>query len=201
MSESNAAPASSRPRPAILVLVVAALAGGLVYMLWPAATTAPAPSNPPREQRRQASAAKGTAGAEGASGPLHVKLDALKHPPASPQDERGRNPFRFYVPPPPPPPAPKPIVPGPPPPPPPKPGDPNYQPPPPPPIPLKFIGVVEKPGKKVAVFVSSDGKGMPLYAAEGELILGQYRVVKIGVESVTVEYLDGRGRQTIPMRG
>ena len=30
---------------------------------------------------------------------------------------------------------------------------------------------------------------------------GRIRVVKIGVESVTLEYLDGRGRQTIPMRG
>ena len=72
-------------------------------------------------------------------------------------------------------------------------------PPPPPPIPLKFIGTMEQGKKKVAIF--SDGRGLPLYAAEGELILGQYRVVRIQIESVVMEYADGKGRQTIPMRG
>ena len=52
---------------------------------------------------------------------------------------------------------------------------------------------------RVAIF--SDGRGVPLYAAEGKLVLGQYKVVKIGVESVVMEYADGKGRQTIPMRG
>ena len=55
-------------------------------------------------------------------------------------------------------------------------------------------------GKKSGDFFGRRG-GLPLYAAEGELVLGQYRVVRIGVESVVMEYLDGRGRQTIPMRG
>jgi hypothetical protein len=76
--------------------------------------------------------------------------------------------------------------------------DPNYVPPP-PPIPLKFIGTLVKGGKKVAIF--SDGRGLPLWGTEGELILGQFRIVRIGVESVDMEYADGRGRQTIPMRG
>ena len=58
---------------------------------------------------------------------------------------------------------------------------------------------MEKGGKKWAVF--SDGRGLPLYGYEGELILGQYRIVRIGVESVVMEYADGKGRQTIPMRG
>jgi len=72
-------------------------------------------------------------------------------------------------------------------------------PPPPPPIPLKFIGTLEKGGKKWAIF--SDGSNVPRYATEGELVLGQYKVVRIGVESVVMEYADGKGRQTIPMRG
>jgi hypothetical protein len=199
MAESSATPATGRPRPALLVLLAAALGGMLVYMLWPTAQGA-APSNPPREQRRPAG--RSAPGAQAASGPLDVRLEALKQAPAAPEDTKGRNPFKFYVPPPPPPPAPKPIAPtGPPPPPPPGPGQPGYVPPPPPPIPLKFIGTVEVKGRRVAIFVNTDGRGMPLYAGEGELVLGQYRVVKIGVESVTVEYLDGRGRQTIPMRG
>ena len=150
---------------------------------------------------------QGTAGraAGPGSGPLpgelDVRLEALKQPPAQP-DDAARNPFRFYVKPPPPaPPPPKPVAP-----PPlvrvPQPADPDYvppPPPPPPPIPLKFIGTMEQGGRKVAIF--SDGRGLPLYGKEGEPILGQYRIVRIGVESVVMEYLDGKGRQTIPMRG
>ena len=202
MAESNGAPAR-RPQTALLVLLAVVLGGGVVYLLWPAATTPAAPSNPAREQRRQARATTGAQGAAGAAGPLNVQLDALQQTSKAPEDA-ARNPFRFYVKPPPPPPPPPPVK---------KPGDPGYvaprptpppPPPGPPPIPLKCIGTMEKleqQGRKVAIFVSSDGKGMPAYAGEGEIVLGQYRVVKIGVESVTLEYLDGRGRQTIPMRG
>lgn len=198
MADSNAA-ALRRPRPLLLVVLAVSLAALVVYLLWPAAARPSGPSNPPREQRRQASA---TAGQNATLGPLDVRLEALREPRPAPE-EAARNPFRFYVkPPPPPPPPPKPVVT-----PPPTqlhPGDPGYvppAPPPPPPIPLKFIGTVEIKGRKVAIFTSSDGRGMPVHAGEGELVLGQYRVVKIGVESVTLEYLDGRGRQTIPMRG
>jgi len=193
---------SRRTRSLLLGLLAVALGGLIVSILWPAAGSGPAPSNQPREQRKQASA---KAPAESA-GPLDVQLDALKQSPPVP-DDASRNPFRYYVKPPPPP-APPPHVPGPgekgylpPPPPPPGPGQPGYVPPPPPPIPLKFIGTVEMKGRKVAIFTGSEKVGMPVYAGEGDLVLGQYRVVKIGVESVTLEYLDGRGRQTIPMRG
>jgi hypothetical protein len=200
MAESSGTPASSRPRTALFGLMAVAVAGLLAYVLWPAAAKPAGPSNSPREQRKQASAQKETSGTERPGGSLDVGLDTLKQPPVAPE-EKGRNPFRFYVPPPPPPPPPPRV---------PQVGDKDYkapppQPPPlppgPPPIPLKFIGTLEVKGRKVAVFVNTDGHGMPQYAAEGELVLGQYRVVKIGVESVTVEYLDGRGRQTIPMRG
>lgn len=173
----------------MLLFAAVALLGVAVYTLWPAATPQPAPSNPPREQRPQASA--GPAGAS----PLDVRLDELKQPPPEPGAD-GRNPFRFYVKPPPPPPPPAPIVKAPV-----TPAGPPLPPPPPPipPIPLKFIGTMEQGTKKVAIF--SDGRGLPLYASEGELILGQYRVVRIQIESVVMEYADGKGRQTIPMRG
>lgn len=76
-------------------------------------------------------------------------------------------------------------------------------PPPPPPIPpiaLKFIGVIDMPaGLRVAVL--SDGRGAPVYGHEGETVLGQYRILRIGVESVEMTYLDGRGRQTIRLSG
>jgi hypothetical protein len=192
----------TRPRPAILGLLGAA-AVVAVYVAWPAASKGPAPSNQPREQRKtaQTTGAKGTTGQPSGTQPgdLDVRLEALKQPPSEP-DDAGRNPFRFYVKPPPPPPPPKPLPP--PPPPPPAPGDAGYvppPPPPPPPIPLKFIGTLEQGTMRVAIF--SDGRGVPLYAAEGKLVLGQYKVVKIGVESVVMEYADGKGRQTIPMRG
>ena len=178
-----------RPRTGVLLFVAVALLGVLVYTLWPAAAPQPAPSNPPREQRPQASA-----GATGPS-PLDVRLDDLKQPPPEPGED-GRNPFRFYVKPPPPPPPPKPMVTAPPV----AAGPPQPPPPPPiPPIPLKFTGTMEQGKTKVAIF--SDGRGLPLYAREGELVLGQYRLVRIQIESVVMEYSDGRGRQTIPLRG
>jgi hypothetical protein len=69
----------------------------------------------------------------------------------------------------------------------------------PPPIPIKFIGTAEKSGKKWAVF--TDRPGVTVWAAEGETVLGQWKLVRIGVESVVMEYPNGTGRQTIPMRG
>ncbi len=75
------------------------------------------------------------------------------------------------------------------------------QPPPPPRITLKYIGEVAdpaKPGGKVAILADSRGV---YYGREGEVIEGRYRIVKIGVESVDLAYLDGRGRQTIRQNG
>jgi len=70
---------------------------------------------------------------------------------------------------------------------------------PPPPITLKFIGTIEAPGVgKLAAL--SDGKFV-YRGREGDIIEGRYRIVKIGVESIVMEYLDGRGRQTIRLTG
>jgi len=189
-SDQKTATPQSRTRFLLIVLGVVAV-GALIYTTWPAAEPKTPPSNQGREARKQQTAA-------GARGSLEVRLEDLKQPPAG-SAETTRNPFRFYVKPPPPPP---PVKPAPPPPPQPKPGDPEYKPPPPPPPPpitLKFFGVVEKNGTKYAVF--SDGKGQPVWATEGQTVLGQYKLLKIGVESVTMSYLDGRGVQTIPLRG
>jgi hypothetical protein len=65
---------------------------------------------------------------------------------------------------------------------------------------LKFIGVLETANtQKIAVL--SDGRGAPLYGKEGDTILGQYKILHIGVESIEMAYLDGRGRQTIRLSG
>ena len=139
------------------------------------------------------------AGATDAGAAADVKLDSLKVVRVEPTDT-GRNPFRFApkAPPPPPPrpegsPAPGaatpavtvPSVPA--------------GPPPPPPITLKYIGLVEKAdGTKIAVL--SDGR-RPIHGVEGQEIEGQYRILKIGLESLEISYLDGRGRQTIRLTG
>jgi len=34
---------------------------------------------------------------------------------------------------------------------------------------------------------------------EGQVIDGKYRLVKIGLESVVVAYLDGKGQRTLPL--
>src|SRR5262245_13717386 len=143
MTDSSAA-STKRPRPAILGALVVALVALLAYIVWPEASHAPGPSNPPRDQRKQAAVANNAADTPGS---LQVRLDALKQAPPAPDDETARNPFRFYVKPPPPPPpppraprqgdegfvAPVPL------PPPPPPG--------PPPISLKFIGTLEVKGR------------------------------------------------------
>ena len=72
-------------------------------------------------------------------------------------------------------------------------------PPPPPPIPLKFIGIVTQGNKRVAVL--TDGKSGPQHGQEGDIILGQYQILKIGNESIEMAYFDGRGRQTIRFTG
>jgi hypothetical protein len=70
----------------------------------------------------------------------------------------------------------------------------------PPPIPLKFIGIVE--GREIAgkLAVLSDGRFV-FHGREGDIIEGRYRIVRIGVESIVLEHVDGRGRQTIRLTG
>jgi hypothetical protein len=53
--------------------------------------------------------------------------------------------------------------------------------------------------QKIAVL--SDGRGAPLYGKEGDTVLGQYKILHIGAESIEMAYLDGRGRQTIRLSG
>jgi hypothetical protein len=127
---------------------------------------------------------------------VHLKALGEPHPPLG---GARRNLFRFKPPPPPPPPPaavasaapPPPAVPA---------GPPV--PPPPPPIPLKFLGVVETPGKSQRLAVLSDGRGGPPFSGkEGDIIEGRYRILRIGSESIEMAYLDGRGRQVIRQSG
>ena len=190
METDASAAVGGRPRPWLLVALALAVGLALVSWLMPGNSAAPARR---ASNVRVPAAKKGVDTVQPAD--LDVHLEELKA--TRRMSEAGdRNPFRFYVkPPPPPPPAPPaasretgpppPIV------------DPG--PPPPPKIPLKFIGIIEVPGGgKVAAL--SDCR-MTMHGREGEIIAGQYRLVHIGVESVVMEYVDGRGRETIRMSG
>lgn len=73
-------------------------------------------------------------------------------------------------------------------------------PPPPPPIALKFIGVVEQAPSHLKLAVLSDGRNV-FYGKEGDTIEGRYRIERIGVESIEMAYVDGRGRQTLRLSG
>ncbi len=69
------------------------------------------------------------------------------------------------------------------------------------PITLKFIGLVQRgDGVSLAVLSPGEGKG-PLYGREGDIIEGRYRIIRIGSESMEIEYADGRGRQTLKLSG
>jgi hypothetical protein len=176
---------AGRPRSSLLVLLAVAVVALLVYQLWPSATTAIGPSNRARPARQ---AQPGTVDPSA----LHVQLSALDQPPPEPA-EGNRNPFRFQPKAAPPvaretlrpaPQLPQSVEPA--------------QPAGPPPIALKFFGMFDgRPGKIAAL---SDGRDV-FYGREGEIIDGRYRIVKIGVESIVMEYANGTGRRTIPLRG
>ena len=191
MATEASAPPSGRPRPWLLVLLAVAVAAYIVTQMFSGGAAAPPVSTTPaaRGQARGAGAKPGIEPSD-----LDVKIEALKQ--EAPQTEEGdRNPFRFA--PKAPPPAPSalpPAVSAPPPPP------VNTGPPPPPPIgnTIKFIGIVETGKARVGAF--SDCKAT-FAGKEGEILEGRYRIVRIGVESAILEYLDGSGRTTIPLNG
>lgn len=192
----DAPAASGRPRPLLLGALAAAV---VLFVAWWSLSGPPAPAAQPAARPRTPAAAPGqeTVKPEELAA-LDVRLEAL----AGSRPEAGgggRNPFRFYTPPSPPAPPAQAVRPAPAAPPVEGPAAPAG-PPAPPPITLKYIGLMEGvPGQgKVAAF--SDCR-TTMHGREGEIIAGQYRLVRIGVESVVVEYVDGRGRTTIRMSG
>jgi hypothetical protein len=190
--ETETPRAGQRARGLLLAALGVAVVALVAYQMWPAAsaTSAGLPSNPRTGTGGGAASREHIDPAE-----LKVRLEALEakrpHPGA-----HDRNPFRFQPPPAPPapprlPPISVPTVPE---------GPPQPPPPPPiPPIPLKFMGTVEKPGLVLAAL--TDCKGFSYAAREGEVVDGRYRLVKIQVESVILEYSNGTGRTTVRKSG
>jgi hypothetical protein len=191
---------SRGPRPFLLILLAVAAGVFLLIRLGGSSGQAPAAAR----GGTAATGAQQNAPADGTLDPsqLDVQLEALESERPAPGDAE-RDPFRFQ---PMPQPAPPPVRPnaaaateapsgpaGPAPPPP---------PPPAPPIPVKFIGTVDLPdGTKLATFTDCSLGRRNVFVREGQTILGQYRLVSIGVQSVVVEHLDGRGRTTLPKGG
>jgi hypothetical protein len=174
----------NRTREIALAVAVVGIIGAVA--VYRARSVAPAAAPATRPQPAGSAASKQSP----KTPPAELDLEALNAPRPKPVDTT-RNPFRFRPPPPPPPPPPSQTVVT-------QPTQPAG-PPPPPPIPLKFIGTVEgkKPGR---LAVLTDGRGV-YYGREGDIVEGRYRILRIGVESVDLAYLDGRGRQTVRETG
>ena len=198
---------TERRRQIVLAAVAVALAV-VAYQAWPRTSAAPGPASNQRGTTQAGSAGMAGADARGekqagkqpAGGPdapdVHLEALEAEHPKPGAAD---RNLFRFKpkAPPPPPPSAiTRPENAAPPGPPPPPPG-----PPPPPPITVKFIGLADVAPGRPKIAVLSDGLGAPQSGYEGQVVFGKYRILKIGVESIEMAYLDGRGRQTIRLSG
>jgi hypothetical protein len=177
------------------LLLLAAVGVALVVVVLARRDVSPAGSRP-----APSNSARANAPAAAQTTPVaDVRLELLKTAPTE-LERSTRNPFQFKpkAPPPPPPrppglaagprPVPVPVMP------------PVPQgPPPPAPIALKYIGVLETAQGRVAVF--RDLGGDIVNGKEGDIIDGRYRLLKIGVESADLAYVDGRGRQTIRLSG
>jgi hypothetical protein len=71
----------------------------------------------------------------------------------------------------------------------------------PPPIPLRLTGLMADPYGRPRAYLKDPASGAVFEVVEGQVVDGRYRVVKIGVQSVVVSYLDGSGQRTIPLGG
>ena len=181
-------------------LVLAALAVVLVivvYRQWPGTAPVPAPPSNQQGAAGTSGVARGrTSKAPAPARTTDVHLEALTAERPKPEPTE-RNLFRFREkrqPPPPPSAGPPPVIINP---------EPAGPPPPPAlaPINLKCFGVIGKSAGGPKIVTCTDGNGPPESVAEGQLVLGRYRILKIGEESIDVAYADGRGRQTIRITG
>ena len=68
----------------------------------------------------------------------------------------------------------------------------------PPPIALRLTGMMVPPGMaRTMVTLKDPGSGALFHAFEGDVVDGRYRIVKIGLQSVVVSYVDGSGLRTL----
>jgi hypothetical protein len=193
-------PGPQRTRQLTALGVLVTLGAGLAwYFLGPDTSTAPGPAAASVSSSNTAGGStsnqRGTRAGGAGELPTPLKLATLDPPEDEVLPPATRNPFRFGEPPRPPAPvytgpvAPVqtgPVVP---------PG-----PPPPPEIPLVLQGLVTSPdGVRTALLKEKAEGGRQFQGVEGQVIDGRYRVVKVGLESVVMSYLDGSGMRTIAL--
>jgi hypothetical protein len=191
-TEGAAVPSGAkRPRPLLLILLGVVIAGFLFVQFGGSAGPGGPTSNPTRPPQTGATASIDPSA-------LDVRLDSLEgerpdpgqaernpfrfQPKAAPQRERpapSKAPVEEVAP------LPEPAEPG------------------PPPIPLRYLGTIDLPdGRTLAVLTDCTGTGRRTENAhEGQVVMGQYRLVKIGLDSVVIEHLDGKGRTTLAKTG
>ena len=56
-------------------------------------------------------------------------------------------------------------------------------------------------GGRTLVTLKDPTSNVLYQAFEGDVVDGRYRVVRVGVQSVVVSYLDGSGLRTLPLGG
>lgn len=123
--------------------------------------------------------------------PEPLKLTALEPVPDAP--EVGRNPFAFGVPPKPPTVAlPPPVY---------TPPAPPAPPPWPPPIALKLVTIFDGPDGRRQANLKDPASGTTFLAAEGAVVDGRYKVLKVAQTSVVVAYVDGSGQRVLTFGG
>jgi hypothetical protein len=185
---------AARRRQLQLGVLGVVLAGVVYFVLWPSLY----PPVPPAGPVSPVAGAK--PGTRPAGKPTDVRLEALGKAVDLNEEGAHRNPFRMGAAAAPPSAAstgpqlpPKPVT-------------PVVQvpvqtgPPPPPPIPYRFIGVLSGAPGKGKIAVLTDGRTV-VHGQVNTEIEGRYRIVQIGEESLQIEYIDGRGRQTIRLLG
>jgi hypothetical protein len=184
--------AAERRNQVILGALVVVLIGAVYRAVAPSPDLAPPPAAGAPPAARAPTRGGAPANAMATVAAPDVRLEALdRHP--EPASGNHRNPFEFGARP-----APEAAR-----------TEPGRLPPPPvsnpaptavvptvPPIGLKFIGVVQATEQSQTYAVLRDDRGV-YHGREGDIIEGRYRILKIGVESIELSYVDGQGRQTI----
>jgi hypothetical protein len=66
---------------------------------------------------------------------------------------------------------------------------------------LKLVGMTVMPGGRTMVTLRDAASGALLQGFEGDVVDGRYRIVRVGLQSVVVSYVDGSGTRTIPLGG
>jgi hypothetical protein len=178
---------AGRTRMVVLLGLFVAAIGMLVWTTLPSGPAVPAPaaSNPASPSAPPAAGAM----------PLPEPIDLHGREQVPSEPVVGRNPFRFGNRPAPPlAPLPPPVE-----------MPPVAAPPPapvgPPPIALRLLGVVQLPGGQTVATLRDPATGGVFQALEGQTVDGRYRVVKIGVQSVVVSYVDGSGQRALAIGG